>query len=329
MNDLSLADITAAAKRVAPHVIRTPLLPSRALSELLGTRVSIKYEFLQETSSFKPRGAFNKILTMSGEERARGLLAVSGGNHGKAVAFAARALGLSARIIMFESTAPSAVAAARAYGAQVDLLPSPAAGFARARELEAEGYSFIHPYADPEVVAGQGTLGLEILTDAPDTTDVIASIGGGGMIGGVALAIKERRPAARVWGVETVGADAMSQALAAGKIVELATITSIAATLGAPAVCALTLGLAQRYLNDVLVRPDAEAVADLIWLLDHAKVLVEPAAAVTLSAARQLGARLTPGGHLVIILCGASMSMAELAVFRKQLEMEGGTYDPR
>jgi threonine dehydratase len=318
MTDLSLADIRAAAERIAPYVIRTPLLPSRALSEMLGARVSLKYEFLQETASFKPRGAFNKILALSDEARARGLLAVSGGNHGKAVAFAARALGLSARIIMFESTAPSAVAAARSYGAQVDLLPSPAAGFARAHELEAEGYSFIHPFADAEVVAGQGTLGLEILADAPDVTDLIASIGGGGMIGGAAMAIKEQLPAARIWGVETIGADAMSQALAAGKVVELPKITSIAATLGAPSASELTLALAQRYLEDVLVRPDAEAVADLVWLLDHAKVLVEPAAAVTLSAARQLRERITPGGHLVIILCGASISLGELAIFRER-----------
>ncbi|NNJ09897.1 pyridoxal-phosphate dependent enzyme [Chloroflexales bacterium ZM16-3] len=309
--------IRAAAQRIAPYVLRTPLLPSRALSELLGTRVSLKYEFLQETASFKPRGAFNKILGLSDAARARGLLAVSGGNHGKGVAFAARQLGLSARIMMFESTAPSAVAAARAYGAQVDLLPSPAAAFARASELEAEGYSFIHPFADPEVVVGQGTLGLEILADAPDLTDLVASIGGGGMIGGVAMAIKEQRPQARIWGVETVGADAMSQALAAGTIIQLPAITSIATTLGAPSVSALTLGLAQRYLADVLVRPDAEAVSDLIWLLDNAKVLVEPAAAVTLSAARQLRERLTPGGHLVIILCGASISMAELTGFRE------------
>ncbi|MBX0327839.1 pyridoxal-phosphate dependent enzyme [Oscillochloris sp. ZM17-4] len=321
MSDLSLSDIRAAAARIAPYIIRTPLLPSRALSDLLGARVSLKYEFLQETSSFKPRGAFHKILGLDDTARARGLLAVSGGNHGKGVAFAARQLGLSARIIMFESTAPSAVAAARAYGAQVDLLPNAAAGFARAGELEAEGYSFIHPFADPEVVAGQGTLGLEILADAPDVTDVIASIGGGGMIGGVAMAIRERRPETRIWGVETVGADAMSQALAAGQIVHLPAITSIAATLGAPSVSELTLSLAQRYLEEVLVRPDADAVADMVWLLDSAKVLVEPSAAVTLSAARQLRGRITPGGHLVLILCGASISLAEMMRYREQFRV--------
>jgi len=316
---VDLPTIQAAAARIAPHVLRTPLLPNRALSELLGTNVALKYELFQETASFKPRGAFNKLLTLTPEQRERGILAVSGGNHGKAVAFAARSLGLQARILMFESTAPSAVAAARAYGAQVDLLPTPAIAFARAAELEAGGYTFVHPFADPVVVAGQATLGLEILTDAPHVTDIIASIGGGGMIAGVAAAVKALKPDVRVWGVETVGADAMSQALAAGKVVQLPAITSLAATLGAPSASPLTLELVQRYVERVLLVPDKDAVADLLWLLDHASVLVEPAAACTLSAARLLRDQLGPERNLVIILCGASITLAELAAFRTRV----------
>lgn len=316
---VTLARIEAAATRIAPYVLRTPLLPSRALTELLGVRVSLKYEFLQETASFKPRGAFNKLLSLTPAQRERGLVAVSGGNHGKAVAFAANRLGLRARIVMFQSTAPSAVAAARAYGAEVELLPTPAEGFARAEALEREGLTYVHPFDDPEVVAGQGTLGLELIAGAPDVTDIIASIGGGGMIGGVALAARALRPEVRVWGVETEGADAMSQALAAGKVVPLPAITSLAATLGAPAVCALTMELVQRHVEEVLVVPDHSAVADLLWILDHCHLLVEPAAACTLSAARRLAGRLDPAAHLVIILCGASISLAELAGFRERV----------
>jgi threonine dehydratase len=316
---ISLDAIVAAATRIAPHVLRTPLLPNRALSELLGVRVSLKYELFQETSSFKPRGAFNKILGLSPAERERGLIAVSGGNHGKAVAYAASRLGLRAKILMFQSTAASAVAACRAYGATVELLPTPADAFARAELLEREGATYVHPFADPTVVAGQGTLGLEILEDAPDVTDVIASIGGGGMIGGVAVAIKARRPTTRIWGVETVGAEAMSQALAAGKVVQLPAVTSLAATLGAPAVSPLTLGLAQQYLEEVLVVPDRDAVADLLWLLDNTKLLSEPAAGCTLSAARLLRERFGAAAHVVLIICGGSVTLDEVAAFRARV----------
>ncbi len=316
---VTLPQIEAAAARIAPYVLRTPLLPNRALSELLGTRVSIKYEFLQETSSFKPRGAFNKLLSLTPEQRERGLVAVSGGNHGKAVAFAASVLGLRARIIMFQSTAPSAVAAARAYGAEVELQPTPADGFARAEQLEREGLTYVHPFDDPAIVAGQGTLGLELMADAPDVTDIIASIGGGGMIGGVGTVAKALRPEVRIWGVETEGADAMSQALTAGRVVQLPAVTSLATTLGAPAVCELTMDLVQRYVEEVLVVPDRAAVSDQLWLLNHCKALVEPAAACTLSAARLLRERFGPDRHLVIILCGASISLDELTAFRERV----------
>jgi threonine dehydratase len=319
MSAVTLSAIQKAAERIAPHVLRTPLLPNRALSELLNTRVSVKYEFLQETSSFKPRGAFNKLLSLTPEQRERGLVAVSGGNHGKAVAFAASQLGLRARIVMFKSTAASAVAAARAYGAEVELMPTPAEGFARAEQLEREGLTYVHPFDDPEVVAGQGTVGLELMADAPDITDIIASIGGGGMLGGVAVVAKALRPEVRVWGVETVGADAMSQALAAGRVVQLPAVTSLATTLGAPAVCELTMDLMQRYVEEVLVVPDRAAVSDQLWLLDNCKALVEPAAACTLSAARLLKERFGPERHLVIILCGASITLEDLAAFRERV----------
>jgi threonine dehydratase len=327
MSPVTLSAIQEAAERIAPHVLRTPLLPNRALSELLNTRVSVKYEFLQETASFKPRGAFNKLLGLTPEQRGsqdeakplRGLVAVSGGNHGKGVAFAARALGLRARIIMFQSTAPSAVAAARAYGAEVELMPTPAEGFARAEQLEREGLTYVHPFDDPAVVAGQGTVGLELMADAPDVTDIIASIGGGGMIGGVGVVAKTLRPEVRVWGVETEGADAMSQALAAGRVVQLPAVTSLATTLGAPAVCELTMDLVQRYVEEVLVVPDRAAVSDQLWLLDNCKALVEPAAACTLSAARLLKERFGPNRHLVIILCGGSITLEDLAGFRERV----------
>ncbi len=318
-SELTLTMIEQAAERIAPYLLHTPLLPSRELSELLATRVSLKFELFQETRSFKPRGAFNRLLSLSEAERAGGLVAVSGGNHGKAVAFAAQRLGLRARVIMFQTSAPSAIAACRAYGAEVELLPTPAEGFARARELERGGLTFVHPFDDLEVIAGQGTLGLEILAAAPDVTDLIASIGGGGMIGGVAAAIHAHKPDVRIWGVETEGADAMRQALAAGRVVTLAAITSLATTLGAPAVSERTLDLARRHIEEVVVVSDREAVVDLLELLNQVKVLVEPAAACTLSAARRLRGHFGPESHLVIILCGASMTLDELEGFRARV----------
>jgi threonine dehydratase len=312
---LTLEDIQAARERIAPYVLYTPLLHSPALSELLGMRVSLKYELFQVTASFKPRGAFNKALSLSDEQRARGILAVSGGNHGKAVAHMARRLGLRALVLMPETAAPSAMAAVRADGAELRIFPTAAEAFEAARALEAEGLTFIHPYADQLVVAGQGTLGLEIAEQAPDCTDLIASIGGGGMIGGLALALKALRPGVRVWGVEPEGADALTQALAADRSVPL-TISSVIATLSAPIASELTLELAKRYIDEIICLPDRAAIADVLVLLDQAHLLAEPAAAITLSAARQLRERLTPGGHLVLVICGASITMAELANYR-------------
>lgn len=313
---LTIDGIEAAAARIAPHVLRTPLLYSPEVSGLLGRRVSLKYELFQRTNSFKVRGAFNKMLQLTPAERERGLVAVSGGNHGKAVAYAARELGLRATIVMFQNAAASTVQACQAYGARVELLPTAADAFTRAFALQNEGATLIHPFDDPAVIAGQGTLGLEILADAPDVTDVVISIGGGGMFGGVAAAIKARRPEVRLWGVETEGADAMNKALIAGKPVPLGAMTSVATTLGAPEVSELTLALMMRHYQTRFVVPDHDVVLDLLWLLERAKVLVEPAAACTLTAAKRLGNRFKEGQHVVLILCGGSITMDELSSIR-------------
>jgi threonine dehydratase len=233
--------IAEARERIAPYVKRTPLERSETLSDRLGTNVYVKYELFQKTGSFKPRGAFNKILSLKDEQRRNGVVAVSGGNHAQGVAYAARTLGVDAVICMPENTPPSYLNATRGYGATTDLKANIAEAFAALSEYEQRGRTLVHPFDDPLVIAGQGTIGAEILEDCPQVTDVFASIGGGGMAGGVAIAVKSEKPETRFWGVETVGADAMSQALAAGKPVTLPAITSIAKTLGAPAVCDRTL----------------------------------------------------------------------------------------
>jgi threonine dehydratase len=313
MPDVTLAQIQSARQRIAPCIRRTPLTPSATLSERLKTNVYVKLEVFQKTGSFKVRGAFNKALSLRPEERSRGIVAVSGGNHAQAVAYMARALGLKSLVLMPESTPRNYVEATRAYGAEVKFAPNASAAFAAVAEYEKEGWAYIHPFDDPLVMAGQGTVGLEIMDDVPQVTDVIVSIGGGGFMGGVATAMKSLKPSVRVWGVETEGADCMSKSIAAGEIVTMDSITSVARTLGAPAPTERTLEIAQKLLESITVVPDAEAVAAMKFILERLKVLTEPAASCTLAAADRLRDKFSAERHVVLIFCGGNISVEDVA----------------
>lgn len=314
---MDLAAIKQAQERIEPYVRRTRLERSEALSRLLGTNVFVKLEMFQKTGSFKVRGAFNKLLSLSETERRRGVVAVSGGNHAQAVAYAAAALEIDSVILMPENTPQNYLDAARGYGARIELLPTIAAAFAELERHQAEGRVLVHPFDDPLVIAGQGTIGLEILEDLPQATDVFASIGGGGMAGGAAIALKAVKPEIRIWSVETEGADAMSQALAAGAPVELPAITSIAKTLGAPAVSTRTLKITQEKIESVTVVSDKEAVAALKFILERLKVLTEPASSCTLAAALRLKSQFKPDDNVVLILCGGNLSLDDLCRFNE------------
>lgn len=307
--------IDQARVRIEPHIKRTLLERSETLSRHLGTNVFVKMELFQKTGSFKIRGAFSKLLSLSDDELANGVVAVSGGNHAQAIAYASSVLDLDAVVLMPASTPGNYVDATLGYGARVELAPTIAEAFAEADRYKSEGRVFVHPFDDKLVMAGQGTLGLEIVDAFPEVTDVIVSIGGGGLMGGVASAIKGRKPEARIWGVETVGADAMSQALDAGHPVTLPAITSIAKTLGAPSVSDTTLALAQQHLESVTVVTDAEAVAALRFILERLKLLTEPAASCTLAAAEKLKGKL--GSHVVLILCGGNLALEDLCSYPK------------
>lgn len=307
-----IAAVEAVRARIARFVKRTALEPSRALSELLETNVWVKTEVFQTTGSFKVRGAFNKLLSLSDEEKKRGIVAVSGGNHAQAVAYAATALGIEAVVLMPENTPQNYVRATLGYGAKIDFQPTIAAAFAAIKNYLAAGRMLVHPFDDPLVIEGQATVGLEILEDLPDATDVFVSIGGGGLAGGAAWAMKTVKPEIRVWGVETVGADAMAQALKAGHPIELAAVTSIAKTLGAPQVSPATLELARKYLESVTVVSDREAVEALQFILERLKILTEPAAACTLAAARRLKDKFNRDSRVVLILCGGNVSPGDL-----------------
>ena len=309
---MDITSIKQAQERIQPFIKRTPLEHSQTLSRYLGTNVWVKLELFQKTGSFKVRGAFNKLLSLSAEERKRGVVAISGGNHAQAVAYASSVLDVDAVVLMPESTPQNYVEATKNYGATVDLQPTITAAFAEIKRYESGGRIFIHPFDDPLVMAGQGTVGLEIMEDLPATTDIILSIGGGGFGGGVSTAVKAMKPEVKIRGVETIGADAMSLALAAGHPVELPAITSIAKTLGAPSVSTRTLALAKKHLEEVIVVPDEEAVKALKFILERLKVLTEPAASCTLAAASRLKDQFNKNNNLVLIFCGGNLSVADL-----------------
>ena len=312
---MDIAAIKQAQQRIKPYVKRTSLEQSETLSKYLGTNVFVKYELFQKTGSFKVRGAFNKLLSLPAEVRKRGVVAISGGNHAQAIAYASNVLDVDSVVLMPQTTPQNYLEATRNYGATVDLQPTIQDAFKKIKEYESEGRIFIHPFDDPLVMAGQGTVGIEIMEDLPETTDIIISIGGGGFEGGVSTAVKAMKPEVRIWGVETVGADCMSQALKAGHPVELPAITSIAKTLGAPSVSVQTLALAQEHLEEVIVVTDDEAVQQLKFILERLKVLTEPAASCTLSAALRLKDRFTKNNNLVLIFCGGNLSVTDLCKY--------------
>jgi threonine dehydratase len=243
-------------------------------------------------------------------------VAVSGGNHAQGLAYAAAQLGVRTRICMPRSTPPNYLDATYGYGAEVVLTDDIAAAFAEMDNLQRHGLVLVHPFDDPLVAAGQGTVGLEIVEDVPDLTHLYVSIGGGGLLAGVATAVRGLRGAVQVIGVETEGADAMARALAANAIVRLPGITSIARTLGAPAVSSFTLETCRALAREVVVVSDREAVEALLFLLERAKVLTEPAASCCLAAALRQRDTFGPDDHVVLLLCGGNVSVGDVCAWR-------------
>lgn len=317
---MNIITIKEAQKRIQPYIKRTPLEYSESLSNYLGTNVWVKMELFQKTGAFKVRGAFNKMLSLSEEERKRGVVAISGGNHAQAVAYASSVLDVNAIVLMPASTPQNYLDATKNYGAKVELQPTINDAFVKVKSYEAEGRVFIHPFDDPLVIAGQGTIGLEILEDLPDVTDIFLSIGGGGLAGGLSTAVKAIKPEVKIWGVETIGADAMTQAIAAGHPIELTTITSIAKTLGAPSVSDRTLALTLKNLEEVILVPDEEALNALEFILERLKVITEPAASCTLAAASRLKDQFNKNNNVVLIFCGGNLSLADLCKYNSQFK---------
>jgi len=309
----SLDDIRAAREVIRGRLHRTPMLTSRILGERAGVQLFLKAENLQKTGAFKVRGVLNKLHHLSDEEKRRGLITISAGNHGQALAYAAGVEGLRATIVMPGNARATKVAACKTYGAEVIVGGTVHEAFETVEELRrTRALTLVHPYNDPFVIAGQGTVGLEILEDVPDVDVVYVGIGGGGLISGVAAAIKLSRPGARVIGVEPDGAPTLTAALRAHAPVRLESVHTIADGLSAPVAGELTLAAVERFVDEVVLVSDAEIAEAMTLLLQYAKLLVEPAGAAGVAAL--LAGRGAPsrGGRAVALLSGGNVDLSLL-----------------
>jgi threonine dehydratase len=315
---LSCADIEATRDLIAPHVLRTPVHDwrGRELAAAVGEDVSVnlKLELFQHTGTFKPRGALSVMTRLDAETLARGVTAVSAGNHAIATAYAAARLGVSAKVIMLATANPARVARARAYGAEVLIAPDGKTAFEQVEAIARdEGRTFIHPFEGPLTALGTATLGLEWLEQAGPLDAVILPIGGGGLAGGVAAAIKLARPECQVFGVEPVGADTMRRSFDQDAPVAQASVSTIADSLGPPFALPYSYGLCRANLDD-LVLVDDDQLRDAMGLLfREMKLAVEPAAAAATAAlVGPLRERLA-GLRVGVIACGANIDIETFA----------------
>src|SRR5213594_1609933 len=283
---VTLAEVQAARARIGAAIYYSPCAYSETVSRLAGARVFFKLDNLQMTGSFKERGALNKLLSLSPDARRTGVIAASAGNHGLAVAFHAERLGIPATIVMPEYAPLIKVTSARRYGAEVILYGSNYDdAYELARALGAErGQLFVHPFDDPRVVAGQGTLGLELLEQLPDVEAVVVPVGGGGLIAGVALAIKAKQPDVQVIGVQSSALPAMARALERGERVRVEPAPTIADGIAVRQVGELTLELARRWVDRVVTVDEEELANAVLLLLEIEKTVVEGAGAAPLAA---------------------------------------------
>ena len=319
---VSLEEIIAARGRIAGRVHRTPLLSSATAARfvadgggppLADDRLYVKAEHLQMTGSFKARGMTNRIATLSRDERERGLITVSAGNASQAYAWAAHEGGVPMTVVMAAHANPTKVAASRGYGAEV-ILSGDHVGdaFAVAHRIEAErGLLFAHPFDDPDVIAGHGTVGLELLEDLPDVDVVVVGIGGGGLISGVAPAIKETRPDVRVYGVEPIEAAAMSRAFEAGEPVPI-TPRTVADGLAAPFASERTLAMCRRYVDGIVLLDDPEILAGVRFALERMKQALEPAGAAALAAVLLNRIPIEPGERVAVVASGGNLDLARV-----------------
>lgn len=319
---VDLRAIEAAREVIAGRVHRTPMLASSAAATVvervtgarLGDgRVYLKAEHLQKTGSFKARGMTNRVAALTDEERQRGIITVSAGNAAQGYAYAGAALGVPVTVVMPAGAVRSKADAAAGYGARV-ILHGDHVGetFAEMERLrDTEGLTFCHPFDDARVIAGHGSVGLEILEDLPDVDVVVVGIGGGGLMSGVATALKESRPGVRVYGVEPVGSDAMAQALAAGAPVTISP-KSVADGLGAPFAGKVTLDLVRRYVDEIFLIDDPTILAGMRFAIERMKQVLEPAGAAALAATLFGRVPVRTGERVCVVASGGNVEVTKL-----------------
>jgi threonine dehydratase len=306
---LSLDDVYRARERIGDRLHRTPLVGSATLSQRVGADVLFKAELFQRTGSFKPRGVLNKLATLSDDEKRRGVISISAGNHAQALAYASAVEGIDALVVMWQTASPTKIAAARGYGATIDTeAPDIPGAFERLEELiESTGRTLVHPYDDPVVMAGQGTVGLESVEDAPDAEVVLVQVGGGGLVSGIATAVKGIRPHARVVAVEPERSRALHESLKAGEPVTVEA-KSIADGLNGPyagANCVRICG--ELGVESALVSEDALKDA-FRFMYGRMKLACEVAGAATAAALLSGAVQLEPGQKAVAVVSGGNVA---------------------
>jgi threonine dehydratase len=311
---LTREDFERAYAFVSPYVHKTPMLTSRMLNEATGYDVHVKAELFQRGGAYKIRGPLNKIANLSEADRARGIICSSAGNHSQGIALAARQYGIPAVVVMAQNATPTKIAATKSYGAEVVLHGSIwDEANEKALELAHErNLTYIHPFDDPQLIAGQGTVGLEIFQDVPDVDVVVVPIGGGGLISGVSMAMKSLNPSVRIVGVESAGAPAMKKSVEAGKRITLDVVDTIVDGLRVKRVGALNLSVVSRFVDEIVTLPDEDIFDAVLWIMAHMKVVPEGAAAATVGALLGGLIKAAPGAKVVCVLSGGNLDVEKL-----------------
>jgi threonine dehydratase len=315
---LARSDFERARSIVAPKIYKTPVLTSRILSERTGFDVRLKAEIFQKTGSYKIRGPLNKFTYLTAEQKRRGVVCSSAGNHAQGVALAAKLNGMHAVVCMAENATPSKIAATRGYGAEVVLHGTIwDEANEKAKQLVAErGLTYIHPFDDPQLVAGQGTLGLEVYEDVPEADVVVVPIGGGGLISGVSMALKSINPHVKIVGVESSGAPGMLKSVEAGHVVTLDRVDCIIDGLRVKRVGEYTRDVVSRFVDDIVTLPDDDMFDAVVWVMAHCKLVVEGAAAAPVAALLHEKIKAPAGSRVVCVLSGGNVNLDQLKGLR-------------
>ena len=313
MLTLTLQDFETVRARIAPHIKHTPLLTSRQLSELTGYDVRMKAEMFQNVGSYKIRGPLNKFALMPDEQKRRGVVCSSAGNHAQGVALAARLHGIRAVVCMATNATPAKIAATKGYGAEVVLHGNIwDEANEKAKELvRTEGLTYVHPFDDEQLIAGQGTLGLEIVQDWPNVDAVVVPIGGGGLIAGVSMAVKSHNPNIRVIGVESSDGPAMQRSVQAGKL-ETIECNTVIDGLRVRRAGEINFSVVQRFVDEIVALPDRDIFEAMMWVMERCKLVVEGAAAAPVAALLHGLVKVPAGSRVAVVLSGGNVNLDQI-----------------